>query len=286
MNEEAIPNNFSQETRNSIFHKEIFDSPDDFTMCSNAFGTLSYFIPTLCRKMSIFCKSLTVQFGHQWNFYLVGDFGAIQSNIRLSYSLNKLLARYLKLSKKEIAYFHRCYFYIIQSLNIWSDTMPEDDVEQIPSVVCKYRYNIENDYPPFIYFQQLSYSEPCCSWFFHYLFLDFLFIECVPGYNLTSCLLKFKGFDELGEYFELDTTISAANSLLLQRTKQSDIYAVSFGFPEPLNGPTQVKSYIQKIFHDRRDASPFQVHRLRGSAISLMNVDAVGFPLIMALQRQ
>lgn len=159
------------------------------------------------------------------------------------------MARYLKLSKDKIIYFQHSPLYILPTVHIWSDDTASS-VEHIPRVVCKYTEPFDGWSPPPLIFKELELRDPIKRWAFQYFFLDFIFIERRPYCGLLDFELRFKSINAFSQQVHMDIKISNSNSILLQRTKQCDIYAVALTFQEVLDSPSQVKAYLRALFTD------------------------------------
>lgn len=77
--------------------------------------------------------------------------------------------------------------------------------------------------------------------------------------------------------------------MLVQRSKQSDIYAVALEFSGTLDSPNQVKLYIRTRFEQINggnwmNSCSFKVHSFRAAGIRLNGPDKTDFIRIMLFQ--
>lgn len=243
--------------------------------------------------------NLKIQYGNSWELTVwvqnpKSAFGET-IDIQLSYSLNKLLASYFKLPKKQqifyfamlglqVSRFYLCTSPGMQELPghpiVKFDFTPSDQPTRCLNPAEEARY--------FTHFKKCRLDGNLQSALTHPLIFltDVLFIHCLPGFCLDGLILGFGGL-------KIDGTCDSAvqknldhehNLILLQKTKQCDIYAIQWNWTRELwENPRDVKNYVRSVFKyfsetclsDTQDA-PFTVDRFTacgpyirpGSAIS------------------
>jgi hypothetical protein len=206
--------------------------------------------------------NLKIKYGNSWELAIWVQNPRSAWNetidIQLNYSLNKLLASYFKLPNKQICYFTSPGLMISR---FYLSTSPGME-ELLGNPIVKFDFTASNqptrclnptEARYFPYFQKCRLDGTLQSAFTNPLIFltDVLFIHCLPGVCLDGLILGFGGL-------KIDGTCDSAvqknldhehNLILLQKTKQCDIYAIQWNRSRELwENPRDIKNYVRSVF--------------------------------------
>jgi hypothetical protein len=208
----------------------------------------------LCCYLRINCGN-TWQVRLNWNLPSESNEYNLAASTLLTYSLNKFLVGCFKLdSKKQIAYMSPQRKMVISSCEVLDTrTILLEDAHVVFRYSEPWKYQ-HVDWAGFAYFKRfpLHFNQPLDG-ATHRVLLDFVFIECTPQADIYGLELGWQGYKMSGTYQRPPLVISESNSILLQRTKQTDIWAIALEWQEPLESVRQVKTYIKTVYKSLAD---------------------------------
>ncbi len=226
----------------SFPERVFFDESSDYIQ-GDDLRSWSLKIPT-----NIDFEKLCIDFGNSWKIticivILDRDKGIRKITIIHDYSLNKWLTNCFKLSKRRIFYFH------LRPLRLLSLSV-HSFIDAPPTL----RGRMRNQ--PFVQsceelrlFPNFAYLDPFHLKYGAYgstlrVFNGFFLIQCQPGLSPIGYTLHWGGLLPCNTHFHTPLDITQDNTLLLQHTKQADIYVRSSKF----TSQDTVRKFIKYVF--------------------------------------
>ncbi len=259
---DLLPPSEKESQTTDSYERVVFDEEDDFLDAK-----YKWMLKMPCYFTDF--QKISIEFENHWtlevDIRLPGLFGLRQLHLQLTYALNKMMTKYFGFPKKRIFY---CHFEILRTegLSILPSGALSNYIGRLPRFTVRMKsqpmvlvFKPEHqlvDPKFFVYFKTFTtggLTAGSCGQKLKVL-EDFIFLQCTSDLNPFGLCFAWGGLISYSGPVGDNTsqsgwiTISEENTILLQQTKKTNIYAIRLYWNGDFSSYRPVKKYIKCAF--------------------------------------